>query len=188
AVLLQVAGERRVARAGDVAGLRVDGLLLAAVALARTRVDHGHAAVLGDLIEVEDPRPVGPASGETALANVLRGGLERSAPGLQASVEHRLALVPKPAQEEPQARGHRAADVVIDDDRSRVVDARRSHRGLELLECEERVPDRPFARDVVELHERRGGGVPFRVLLRALAPADAPAEVDDVHVRMLTGR
>ena len=182
AVLLQVAHERRVAGAGDVAGLGVDGLLLAAVALARARVDHGHTALPGDLIEVEDPRSVGPARPEAALANVRRGSLERLAPGLQAAVEHRLALVPEPAQEKPQARGHRAPNVVIDDHGRRVVDARHAYRGLELLEGGQRVPAWPFARDVVELDERRAGDVPVGVLLRALAADEVPAEVDDTNV------
>ena len=182
AVLLQVAHERRVAGAGDVAGLGVDGLLLAAVPLARARVDHGHTALLGDLVEVEDPRSVGPARPEAALANVWRGSLERLAPGLQAAVEHRLALVPEPAQQKPNSCGHRAPNVVIDDHGRRVVDARHAYRGLELLEGGQRVPAWPFARDVVELDERRAGDVPVGVLLRALAADEVPAEVDDANV------
>ena len=182
AVLLQVAHERRVAGAGDVAGLGVDGLLLAPVALTRARVDHWHTALPGDLMEVEDPRPVGPARLEAALANVRRVRLERLAPGLQAAVEHRLALVPEPAQEKPQARGHRAPNVVIDDHSRRVVDARHAHRRLELFESGQRVPARPLARHVVELDERRARDVPLGVLLRALAADEVPPEVDDANV------
>src|SRR5438876_9844161 len=97
-------------------------------------------------MEVEDPRPVGPARLEAALANVRRGSLERLAPGLQAAVEHRLALVPEPAQQKPKSCGHRAPNVVIDDHGSRVVDARHAYRGLELLEGGQRAPGGPSGR------------------------------------------
>src|SRR5207244_13408670 len=128
----------------------------------------GHRALPGDLIDVDDPRSVGPARAEAALANVRRGSLERLAPGLQAAVEHRLALVPEPAQQKPKSCGHRAPNVVIDDHGSRVVDARHAYRGLELLEGGQGVPAWPLARDVVDLDERRAGDVPVGLLLRAL--------------------
>ncbi len=135
-----------------------------------------------DLIEVEDPGAVWLACGEAAVAHVRRGRLEQLAPCLQAAVQHRLAVVPEPAQEKPQARGHRAANVVVHDDRRRIVDARNSHRGLELLAGGQRVPAGSFARDVVELDKGRARDVSLRVFLRAFAPGKVPAEVDDANV------
>ena len=74
----EVLGPRGAERAGYVPGLGVDGFLLAAIALARPRVDERHTGELANVLEVEDPRPVrfawpGTSPGATAGSSVSSG-------------------------------------------------------------------------------------------------------------------
>src|SRR5581483_4913438 len=180
--LVEVPGVRRVERARDVAGLGVDRLGLAPVALAQPRIEHRHPAQPAHDLAVYDTASVRLSGGEGAARRRDDVGLHRSGPGLEAAVKHGLVVVAEPAQEEPQPGRHRRADVVVHDHPGAVVDPGLAHRLLELLARRQRVPARPFAGHVLEGDEHRAGDVPCKVLVVAAPALQRPPEVDDAEV------
>src|SRR5579864_4158767 len=87
---VEVGGEWRAQRARDVAGLWIDRLLLAAVALSGPCVDQRHVSQPRHRLEVEDARAVGLGRREIARGGVRNRGLERSSPRRKAAVQDGL--------------------------------------------------------------------------------------------------
>ena len=144
-VRAEVLGPRSAARARDVAGLGVDRLLLAAIALAGARVDQRHAGELARRLRSRGSAndPARSRGNRRARHVAPPSPAARPTPARPPS-STACALVAEAAQQEPQPRRDRAAHIVVDDDLRVALDARRSHLALELLAGRQRVPPLPL--------------------------------------------
>src|SRR5207253_7060505 len=182
-VLTPVSRPGCAARAGDVAGFGIYRLLLSPVARAEARIDHRHLPQPNHVLEVENLRRVRWPRCEIARRDARLGLLERTVPGLDASVEHGLIGVTEPAEQKPQPCRHRTTGVVINDDPRTIVDARAPHGGLELRQLREGMAAVSLAGHVIELDEHRSRDVAGRVLVTTLAVRQqVPAEIDHAEI------
>jgi hypothetical protein len=191
----EVLDERRRDRAGDVAGSRVDGLAAALEALAGAGVEDLRARIIAETIDrdlVDEADAARPERELRRHGEGRRRGHERMSrgdPRGEAAVEHARARVAEPAQEPPQARGDRPADVVVGDEDRAARDADPREHARELGGRRQRVTARPRAgwgREIeVEIDERRAGDVPAQVLVHAVLAREVPADIDDAHARIV---
>ncbi len=143
AVRDEVVAEETVDCAGDVASDRIQHLVFAAEAVGAARIEQQHvrpAQMRGNVIGV-DPSGL-QRERVAALYRFGRFGVEGlsgAAPCLQAAVEHRHAVMTKPAHEPPQACGEHSAGVVVGDDLAVAVDAALAKAGGELRRIGQRV-------------------------------------------------
>src|SRR5207244_8872552 len=96
------------------------------------RLDHRNLPHPNHVLEVENLRRVRWPRCEIARRDARLGLLERTVPGLDASVEHGLIGVTEPAEQKPHPCRHRTTGVVINDDPRPTVDALAPEGGLEV--------------------------------------------------------
>ena len=132
---------------GDVARDRVDGLVVAGVALRRPRVDQ---QVDGrDVLELDDGHRAGP-SREVAGLRVGRTRLGRATgrqPRVPAAIEDPHPRVAVEAQQPPGPRGRAAGPVVVHDHEPVAAHTHPPHGRLEVLPAGQRVPSAGARRD-----------------------------------------
>src|ERR1700682_6574454 len=183
-VRTEVLHPRRADRTRYGAALGINGLLLAAVSLAGAGVEDRHAPHVAHGLEVEDALTVRLPGVKVTFGDRRSQVVERRAPRLQPAGEHRLRLVPEPAQEEPKPRRHRAAGVVVGDPARVGVHARPLHLGLELGGGWKRMATGAVdAGHSLEVDEHGAGDVGALVLLAAVAALEIPAAGDHPDVR-----
>src|SRR2546430_949173 len=134
---IEVFCKRRAQRARDMAGFRIDRLRFTAVSLAGACIDERHAAQQPHVVEVEHGTTGRWLSAKRTALCAWRVCRQRSAPGLEPTVEYRPRAVAKVAEQKPQPRRHRAAAVVVDDNLCLGAQADVAHRFLELDRSEE---------------------------------------------------
>ena len=188
---IEVVGIGTIARAGDVAGPRVERLDVTAEAFRRTGVEQaarvlsqrgGHGIGISDCIDVKLP-------GILRLRDHGHVCIDRQAqrqPAREAAVEHGHASMPEQAQQPPEARGrHRTIAGVVDNDLMRGRDPQALEHSPEIRGLGHRVPAggrrlAMVAEVAVEVHVARAGQV--RCVPGALAGAGIGAGKHEARI------
>src|SRR5205814_7673743 len=106
AIPCDVLSERSAECSWDMARLRVDRFLFAAITLAGSGVDQRHTAQRAHILEVQDLAGGGLCGEEVAGRDRDRFHLHRSTPGTDPAAEPCLGAVAAVAEPEPRPRRH----------------------------------------------------------------------------------
>ena len=166
AITAEVALERRIQRAGDMARDGVDGFVLAAETVAGPGVEKRPCAgvdVFADLSHRHRGR-----NGARAIGVDRRVSAPAFEPRLVAAIQHRNGAVPRPADHPPQPGSDHAARVVVGDDLRLGLHAVRLQHRPKSRGIGQRMPTRPpgFHRPgqvVVQVQVRRARNVALGV-------------------------
>jgi hypothetical protein len=175
----------RGARAGHVAGARVDGLDLAPISLRRARIEHdagrrqdGHAVGVDDRHRAEVRGGVAAFGGGRALLERM----PRRGPGPEPTVEHPHVAEPGVAQQPPRSRRGLVPEVVHDHRGVAVAQAPRAHGLGERRLRRQRVPPtaghRVVGEVVVEVDVDGAGDMPCQECRSSVGHGERPAHVE----------
>ena len=193
---VEVHGIGRVDRAWDMAGNRVDGLVLAAEAVCGARVEKmqvRRAQPGGDLVGGRQPMGARARGKGTrrALFDAAARGATFALPDVPSSIEHSHRVVPQPAQHPPQATGIHPACIVVDYHLYAVIDPPRRQGRRKGIDGWQRVTATPArhngTREVfVQMRVDGTGNMRGQIVTTAFGRlGECKATVDDSPVRIV---